>query len=43
MILIYKAVGYENWEIAKDLGVSDQAISKNIKWIKKKIKEIQNY
>ena len=40
-ILLYTAMGYCNWEIAIDLGISEQAISKNIKWIGKFIKEIQ--
>ena len=40
-ILIYRAMGFDNWYIAKELGISDQAVSKNIKWMGEFFKKIQ--
>jgi len=40
-ILIYKAMGYSNWEIALELGMSEIGVDKNIVWIKKFFKNIQ--
>jgi DNA-binding NarL/FixJ family response regulator len=34
-VIIYKALGYENWEIALNLGVSERTVSAHIKNIKK--------
>lgn len=39
-IIGYKAMGYNNWEIAEILGVSEQAIKQNIARIKKYFKNI---
>jgi len=41
-ILVYEAMGYDEWEIAIELGISAQAVSKNRKWVENFIKEIQD-
>ena len=38
IILIYKAVGFTNKEIALKLGISERMVDKHISWIKKYIK-----
>lgn len=40
-ILIYKAMGYCNWEIALELGISEDGVNKNIAWLKRYLKNIQ--
>ena len=39
-VLIYKALGYSNWEIALELGISERTISNMLKDVKEFLRKV---